>query len=61
MRLFKILLTLACGCLFANSAVAEVPAVGFDLAHAQGHNFYYFNFYVNQDLGNVLTVVGAPL
>ncbi len=59
MRLFKVLFVLSCGCCLASNAVADVPAVGFDLAHARGHNFYYFNFYVNQVLGNVFTVVGA--
>jgi hypothetical protein len=59
MRLFKILFTVACGCLLMGTASASVPAVGFDLAHAQGHNFYYTNFFVNQVLGNVFTVVGT--
>jgi hypothetical protein len=59
MRLFKILLAAICGMLLAGNALASVPAVGFDLAHAQGVNYYYFNFYVNQVLGNVFTVVGT--
>jgi hypothetical protein len=59
MRMFKILLAAICGMVFAGTALASAPAVGFDLAHAQGANFYYFNFYVNQVLGNVFTVVGT--
>ncbi|MDY0109991.1 MAG: hypothetical protein RBT60_08660 [Candidatus Krumholzibacteria bacterium] len=58
MRLFKILLLTGCCLTAAASAIAAVPAIGFDIEHARGHNYYFFNFYVNQVLGNAFTVVG---
>ncbi len=44
--------------LITGNAAAAVPAVGFDVAHAQGVNYYFTNFFANQVLGNVFTVVG---
>jgi hypothetical protein len=50
-----LLLTLA----LAGAASAGTPAIGFDLAHAQGANYYFLHFYGNQVLGNTFAVVGT--
>ncbi|MCA9756023.1 MAG: hypothetical protein KDA27_09495 [Candidatus Eisenbacteria bacterium] len=42
--------------LAAGTATAGIPSIGFDLANAIGHNYYFTNFYVNQTLGTVFLV-----
>ncbi|MBN2169924.1 MAG: hypothetical protein JW819_01230 [Candidatus Krumholzibacteriota bacterium] len=42
----------------ALPAFAQMPAVGFDIENAMGHNQYFWNFYVNQVLGFSF-IVGA--
>jgi hypothetical protein len=57
MRLVRGLIIASLALAFAGVATAT-PFVSFDVAHAQGANYYYLHFYVNQVLGNVFSVTG---
>lgn len=59
MRHAQALVSLLLALIFAASATAQTPAIGFDLQNAQGANHYFHSLGGDQTIGNVFTVNGV--